>query len=232
VLSIVVPAYNESGYLASTLDDLHRGMADRHLEYEIVVVENGSLDDTRAVAARLAQCSRVVRTLSLTRPDYGAALRAGILEARGEIVVCFDTDHYDLEFLGAALRALEGRNRADLVVGSKRAAASIDARPWPRRLVTATFAVVLRLGFGLGLSDTHGMKAMRRAAVIDLVLECEFDGDLFDTELVIRASRARKRVIELPVVVTERRPPRTSVWSRVPRTLVGLVRLRLALGRS
>jgi len=232
VLSIVVPAYNESEYLATTVGDLHHGLTDRGHDFEIVVVENGSLDGTRDVATELAQRYSTMTTRFLDRADYGAAVRAGILAAGGETIVCFDTDHYDLAFLDAALGALAGGDPPDLVVGSKRASGSIDVRPWPRRLVTTIFAVVLRLGFGLEVSDTHGMKAMRRAAIADLVPRCQFDGDLFDTELVIRAARAQRRVVELPVVVTERRPPRTSVWSRVPRSLVGLVRLRLALRRS
>lgn len=232
MLSVVVPAYNESEYLGTTVGELHRGLSSRDLEFEILVVENGSRDDTRVVAAELAAHHETVALRSLDRPDYGLALRTGILESGGEMIVCFDTDHYDLAFLDAALAVLSGSDAADLVVGSKRALGSVDGRPWPRRLVTATFAFLLRMGFGLGVSDTHGMKAMRRDRVVDLVPQCAFDGDLFDTELVLRAWQAGRRVVELPVVVTERRPPRTSVWARVPRSLVGLVRLRLALRSS
>jgi hypothetical protein len=76
------------------------------------------------------------------------------------------------------------------------------------------------------------MKAMRRAPVETLLRQCRFVSDLFDTELVIRAERAGLRIGELPARTQERRPSRTSIWRRVPRTLVGLVELRITLWRE
>jgi hypothetical protein len=85
------------------------------------------------------------------------------------------------------------------------------------------------MGFGLGVSDTHGMKVLRRKEMVSLVEGARFGTDLFDTELVIRAERAGLRVEELPVLVEERRPSRTSIGRRIPRSLVGLARLRMVL---
>jgi hypothetical protein len=156
-----------------------------------------------------------------------------VLAARGAVVVTFDVDYYDLGFLAAALGRIERDvEPADLVVASKRAAGAHDRRPWPRRFVTAAFSRLLRLGFGLRVSDTHGMKVLRRPTVEPLARRCRFGDDLFDTELVLRAERAGLVTVELPVAVEERRPPRTPIWRRVPRTLVGLVRLRIALWRE
>jgi hypothetical protein len=76
------------------------------------------------------------------------------------------------------------------------------------------------------------MKAMRRAPVEPVVQQCRFASDLFDTELVIRAERTGLRVAELPARAEERRPSRTPIWRRVPRTLVGLVVLRITLWRE
>ena len=233
-LSIVVPAYNESSQLAETVDDLLVGLTTGELggripSFEILIAENGSVDGTRDLAVSLANEHGHVVARSLPRADYGAALRAGILETTGTVIACFDADYYDLSFLDAALGALD---EVDMVLASKRATGSIDTRPWSRRVVTAAFAALLHVGFALDVSDTHGMKVMRREAVADLVPRCRFTADLFDTELVIRTVRAGRRVIELPVVVVERRPPRTSVWARMPRALAGLVRLRVALARE
>lgn len=229
VLSVVVPAYNESEYLEQTVRDIRDGLLARDVRFELILVENGSRDDTLRVAGALGAVLPDVVVRSLSRADYGAALRDGMLAARGDVVACFDADYYDLAFLDAGLVELE---HADLVVGSKRARGSIDTRSWHRRLVTTLFGFALHAGFGLALSDTHGVKVMRREFIADLVPRCAFDGDLFDTELVIRASRAGCGVVELPVVVAERRPPRTSVWARAPRALAGLVRLRLTLLRE
>jgi hypothetical protein len=99
-------------------------------------------------------------------------------------------------------------------------------------MITAGFTTVLRVGFGLGVSDTHGMKAMRRAEVVAVAEHCRFGTDLFDTELVLRAERAGLRVGEVPVTVEERRPSRTPIARRILRTLGGLVRLRVVLWRE
>ncbi len=92
--------------------------------------------------------------------------------------------------------------------------------------------MVLRVGFGLGVSDTHGMKALDRARVLPLAEACRSDGELFDTELILRAERAGLGVAELPVTVAERRTSRTSITRRALRTLAGLARLRLTLARD
>src|SRR5206468_10054330 len=169
-----------------------------------------------------------------TRPvaDYGAALREGILAAHGEVIVTFDVDYYDLGFVDDALKLLTGDAASAFVVGSKRAPGARDVRPWPRRLVTTVFSLLLRAVFSLSVSDTHGMKAMRRVDVEPLLERCRFRTDLFDTELVIRTQRAGLPIAELPVNAQERRPSRTPIWQRVPRTLVGMIELRLTLWRE
>jgi hypothetical protein len=86
--------------------------------------------------------------------------------------------------------------------------------------------------FRIRTSDTHGMKLLRREPLVDFADLCRAGPDLFDTELIIRAERAGMRVEEIPVTVVERRPSRTPILRRVPRTLVGLVRLRLALSNE
>ena len=99
------------------------------------------------------------------------------------------------------------------------------------RLGTAVFSGLLRAGFGLTVSDTHGMKVLNLQVLRRAVSACRNGSDLFDTELVLRAERSGYAVAEIPVWVTELRPPRTSIVQRVPRTLLGLARLRRSLER-
>lgn len=232
MLSVVMPAHNEAGYLETAVTDVDEGVRARGLELEILVVENGSTDDTLAIARRLADELPAVRVFTRAVADYGAALRDGILAARGELIVTFDVDYYDLGFVDAALKLLADPPTPAIVVGSKRAPGARDVRPWPRRLVTTVFSLLLRAVFSLSVSDTHGMKAMRRVDVEPLLERCRFRTDLFDTELVIRTQRAGLPIAELPVNAQERRPSRTPIWQRVPRTLVGLIELRLTLWRE
>jgi glycosyltransferase involved in cell wall biosynthesis len=229
MISVVLAAHNEEGFLATTLGHLLDGLRARGADFEIVVAENGSTDGTRREAERLAAEASEVQTLSLPDPDYGAALRAGLLAARGEMVVNFDVDYYDLGFLDQALARLTEPDHPAIVVGSKRQQGSVDNRAWPRKLVTFGFTTLLHVGFGLSVSDTHGMKAMRKDAVRSIAEGCRFRTDLFDTELVIRAERAGLGVVDLPVEVTETRPSRTPILKRAARSLVGLARMRWML---
>jgi glycosyltransferase involved in cell wall biosynthesis len=228
-----MPAHNEAGYLETAVRDVDEGLRARGHEHEILVVENGSTDDTLAIGQRLADALPPVQVSERATADYGAALRDGILAASGEFIVTFDVDYYDLGFVDDALKLRTSDQRAPaIVVGSKRAPGARDERPWPRRLVTTVFSMLLRTIFSLSVSDTHGMKAMRRVDVEPIVEHCRFRTDLFDTELVIRTERAGLPIAELPVTAQERRPSRTPIWRRVPRTIVGMIELRLTLWRE
>ena len=227
-----MPAHNEEGLLEASVRDVVNELRARNHQFEIVVVENGSTDATPAIAARLAGELPEVKALTWPHPDYGGALRTGFLEAAGDLVVIFDVDYYEFSFLDRAVDALDAPDGPDVVIGSKRGAGSVDTRAWGRRLITSVFSHILKAGFGLTVSDTHGIKVVRRVPLKDLAAACRYGTDLFDTELVLRAERAGLRVAEIPVVVEERRPSRSSIIKRIPRTVLGLVRLRVALWRE
>jgi glycosyltransferase involved in cell wall biosynthesis len=224
-----MPAHNEAALLDETVGQILRGVRARGLAVEVLVVENGSTDATRTVAADLAGREPEVVVRSRPVADYGEAIRDGILAAAGDVVVLFDVDYYDLDFLDRALARLES---AAIVVGSKRAPGTSDTRPWPRRAVTAVFATILQVGFRVSVSDTHGMKLMQRSAVEPLARRCRTGADLFDTELILRAEQAGLVVAELPVTVRELRPSRTPILRRAIRTVWGLIRLRVILFRE
>jgi glycosyltransferase involved in cell wall biosynthesis len=232
MVTVVLAAHNEEPFLATTVGHLVEGLRQRGTDFEVIVAENGSTDGTVAEANRLAAAMPEVRVLSLPEPDYGAALRAGLLDARGDIVVNFDVDYYDLGFLDRALARMAESDQPSVVVGSKRQAGSVDTRVWSRKLVTLGFTTILHVGFGLSVSDTHGMKALRREAVRSIAEGCRFRTDLFDTELIIRAERAGLRVVDLPVEVVETRPSRTPIAKRMARSLVGLAKMRWVLWRE
>jgi glycosyltransferase involved in cell wall biosynthesis len=231
-VSVVMPAHNEEALLEASVREVVAGLRDRGGKFEILVIENGSSDTTREVAARLASDIPEFRVQSLANADYGLALRTGLVAAKGTFVVNFDVDYYDVGFLDRAIAELGDAPLPAIVVGSKRGPGAHDTRSLPRRLVTWGFGTILRLGFRLRVSDTHGIKALVRSRVTPLVSSCRFNADLFDTELVIRAERAGLSVTELPVTVEERRASRTSIVRRVVRSVGGLARLRVVLWRE
>ena len=231
MISVVMPAHDEEGFLAAAVRDVAEGLRPRG-PFELVVVENGSSDATADVAKSLVEEIPELRVLSLGAADYGKALRMGFLAAEGELAAFFDVDYYDLGFLDRATALMEGPDGPAIVVGSKRGPGAVDTRPWLRRMVTLVFSTILRVGFGLSVSDTHGMKVLRREPLVPLAEACRFGTDLFDTELILRAERAGFRSGEVPVVVQELRPSRSSIARRIPRTLANLVRLRVALWKD
>ena len=226
-----MPAHDEAAFIGTAVREVAEGMRSRG-PFEIVVVENGSSDDTAEVAKALAEDIPELRVLSLGAPDYGRALRMGFLAARGEIAAFFDVDYFDLGFLDRAVALIEAPDGPAVVVGSKRGEGALDTRPWPRRMVTLVFSTILRVGFGLSVSDTHGMKVLRRQPLIPLAERCRFGTDLFDTELILRAERAGLKSGEVPVIVQELRPSRSSIAKRIPRTMANLVRLRIYLWKD
>ncbi|HSS11854.1 MAG TPA: glycosyltransferase [Acidimicrobiales bacterium] len=227
-----MPAHNEQDYLRPAVIEVVRGLRTRTRPFELIISENGSTDRTIEVAEELAREYDEVTVLSLPSADYGRALRAGFLAATGELVANFDVDYVDLGFLDQAIGLMDADRGPAAVVASKRSPGAHDTRPVGRRLVTAVFALILRVGFRIGVSDTHGMKVMVRAPFVPIVEASRFGTDLFDTELILRAERAGLVVAELPVTVRDTRPPRSSIVKRIPRSLAGLVRLRVALWRE
>jgi glycosyltransferase involved in cell wall biosynthesis len=231
-ISVVFPAYQEAEYLATAVQHVVEGLRARNVAGEVIVVENGSTDSTFQEAKLLAEKYPEVVALQNPTADYGLALKRGLLTATGEFVVNFDVDLYDLGFMDKAIATIATPGGPSLVVGSKRGAGALDQRHWTRKLVTAVFSTLLRVGFGLKVSDTHGMKAMRRADVVPFAETCLFGVDLFDTELILRCERGGLSSGEVPITVEEHRPARTPIASRILRSLRGLAKLRMALWRS
>ena len=231
-ISVVMPVFNEAEILATSVKEVVAGLRDRGESFEVIIVENGSTDRTPALASEIAAELPEVRVEHRDEANYGRALRAGLLAARGEAVVNFDADYFDLDFLDAAVAKVLAPAGPAIVVGSKRGVGATDTRVPLRKVATWAFSVILRVLFGLKVSDTHGMKALRRSAVVPLAEGCFSGQDLFDTELILRVEREGLGIGELPVTCHELRPARSSFLSRVPRTLRGLCKLRIAMWRE
>ncbi len=231
-VSVVFPAYQEEEFLASAVRSVVEGLRGEGRRFEVIVVENGSRDRTREVAERLAGEFAEVQARSIGSANYGLALRDGLLAASNDLVVNFDVDLFDLKFLRDASSRMITPGGPDVIVASKRGAGADDRRHWTRKLVTGVFSTLLRVGFGLKVSDTHGMKALRREPAQQVGRDCLFGTDLFDTELILRMERAGYRTDEIGVTIEETRPARTPILSRIIRSVRGLATLWFALRRE
>ena len=227
-ISFVIPVYNEEGILHAAVVDLRERLAPLGWSYEIILAENGSRDRTIAIAEELSAKYPEVRFLSTGEPNYGKAMKNGVQEARGEFVICEEIDLCDVDFHRRALDLLES-GQAEMVIGSKLIAGAEDDRPWARHAASLVYTNLLRVSLGFRGTDTHGLKAFRRAALIDIVGDCLVDRDVFASEFVIRAYRAKIAIKEIPVRVIEKRPPSINLLKRVPNVLRSLVKLSWAI---
>jgi len=230
-VSIVIPVYNEEGILREAITELLEGLDtvrlaldEPNLTFEVIIAENGSRDRTVELAEHLAAELPEIRTFSLGEPNYGKALRRGILEARGTWVICEEIDLCDADFHRRALVHLK-HGDADMVVGSKAMKGASDHRPLFRRAATRVLNGMLRAALDFRGTDTHGLKAFRRETLLPIVESCVIDKDLFASELVIRAGRSGIRVIEIPIRLDEKRRPAINLVKRVPNVLRGMAKL-------
>jgi glycosyltransferase involved in cell wall biosynthesis len=223
-LSVVIPVYNEESIVREACLELMARLDERGWDYEVVVSENGSRDRTVEILRALSAERPRLRFLHSEQPNYGVALRRGILEARGDYVVADEIDLCDVAFYDRALPVLDA-GAADMVVGSKRAPGSRDGRPLYRRLATAVHNTLLRIVLGFQGTDTHGVKAFLRDRIAPTAGRCIVDKDVFASELVLRAGLEGKRVVEIPITLHEKRPPSIALFKRVPNVLRQVARL-------
>ncbi|HEY3450112.1 MAG TPA: glycosyltransferase family 2 protein [Myxococcales bacterium] len=223
-ISVVIPVYNEASLVQGAAEELAAALDAEGLDYELLLAENGSRDSTPQIVDGLAQRHPRIKCLHVGEPNYGKALRQGILAARGTFVMCDEIDLCDVDFYRRALPLLRA-GEAELIVGTKAGRGSRDERPLLRRAGTKVINGLLRLSLGFKGTDTHGLKAFRRDALLEVVEACVVERDMFASEFVIRAGRMGRKVIEIPIVVHEKRKPTINLMRRVPNVLKNVARL-------
>ena len=203
-MSVVVPTYHEAGSIAANLSQLTSALEETGISFEILVVADG--DPDTFAAARAIHLPNVV-TLGYSRNrGKGFALRYGISQARGRLVTFIDSDmEVSPEEIGRMARLLDLYS-ADVVVGSKRHPLSQVRYPWPRRVQSLAYQLLVRALFRVKVRDTQtGLKMFRREVaekVVDSALVKRF---AFDLELLVLARHfGYGRIIEAPVQIDYR----------------------------
>jgi dolichyl-phosphate beta-glucosyltransferase len=202
-LSVIVPAYDEADRIGGTVRRLATGLAEvaAASELEIVVVDDGSSDAT-ADAALAAGADQVV--VQPVNRGKGAAVRAGVLAARGRTIAFTDADlAYGPDQLLRVLAAVE--DGWDVAIGDRRHPDTQTLVP-PSRLRAIGSRAINWLGYAVLLGsyrDTQsGLKAFRSDVARFLFARCRVDGFAFDVELLHLAERHQISLVEVPVEVT------------------------------
>ncbi len=200
LLSIVVPAYNEAARILASLERVVEYLSTRPYAWEVVVVDDGSSDDTRALVAEFAARHPGVRLLERPHRGKGGAMKAGMLAATGQFRFMCDAD------LSMPIEQVERflppqTEGADVVVGSREAAGARRlGEPWRRHLMGRFYNWLVRALAVRGLQDTQcGFKCFRGAVAADLFGRQTLDGFAFDVEVLFLARKAGMVVREVGI---------------------------------
>jgi len=201
-VSVVLPAYNEGECIEDALEKLEATVNGGGFQYEVVVVDDGSIDDTRVKALRWsARATRNghVRVVGYDRNEgKGFAIKTGFLMALGDVVVFADSD-LDVDF-EQVKRYVDALRNGDIAIGSKWLPDSVVEVPLIRRLLSRSFNVLARLLTGIAVSDTQtGIKAIRRDSFSDVFRRLCVKRYAFDVELLVLAKLYGLKVTEVPV---------------------------------
>ncbi len=234
-ISVVIPAYNEALRLEPTVREVAAYLRGRAIDFEIIVVDDGSRDGTFDIVQRLGAEIREVRGIRLpANRGKGCAVRTGVLAAHGARVLFTDADGATPI---AELARLEGAldDGADGAIGSRAGMAhgvQIEAR-LHRRLLGRVFHTLVCLVAVGGYHDTQcGFKLFSRAVANDLFSRQRSDGFSFDVELLMLARRLGYRIREVPVNWTHQPGSRINLVTDSARMALDLFVIRARLLRS
>src|SRR5713101_7110577 len=216
-LSLILPAYNEASRLPTYLHAIQAYFSSAcPVSYEVIVIDDGSEDGLQSIVLSQARDWPQIRFLRLaSNLGKGAAIRAGILAAAGELVLFADADGATPVEEESKLR-LALLSGADMAVGSRLLSNGVVQcdRAWMRELLGRVFAEIAGRAFCLGVRDTQcGFKMFHREVALHLLEFCHEDGYLFDVELLAWGQRLGYRIVEVPVS-----------WKDIPGSKVRLLR--------
>lgn len=209
-LSVVIGCYNAAPHLERRLTELGRFLEQLGRSHELIVVEDGSRDDSLPILRRLEARLDSIRVLRNPRNvGKGFSIRNGILNSTGQYIIFTDADMaYSHRNLATVLESLE--SGAPVVVGNRRLPESVYVvnnalvrYVYRRHRMGQAFNFVVRHLLGLTARDTQsGLKGFARPAAAQIFHRLHTDGFLFDVEIFIRSKRLGIPVKDVPVRIT------------------------------
>lgn len=202
-VSVVLCAYNEGNVIEETIDTVDRVLMETGWSYEIIVVDDGSLDDTkeRAVNYRDRNGGSYLKVLSYQKnAGKGNAVKAGFEQAEGGFIVVIDSDlDVDPKHIPFYVEALKS---SDIAVASKWHPESHASMMLKRKVLSFGFNILSRLLTGIRLKDTQtGLKAFRRSVLERMIPKLVVKRYAFDLELIAACNHCGFRITSLPVNV-------------------------------
>ncbi len=202
-LSVIIPAYNEAQRLPSTLKAVDEYLRKQSYEYEILVVSDGSQDNTAGVVLQAAASIKNLRFID-EKKNYGKgyAVRKGMLAAEGDFRLFMDADN-STSIDQVEKMWPEFEKGFEVVIGSRdiKGAELPVPQPWVRRRLGDVFNLIVQTISGLwGMWDTQcGFKGFTRKAAEELFSRATIERWAFDVEILVLAKKRKYRIAEIPV---------------------------------
>ncbi len=200
-LSVIIPAHNEAKRLPLTLIDIDKHLSQGEFSYEIIVVDNNSIDATREVVRRFSHLIKNLRLIEYKVPGKGATVKKGMLEAKGDIRLFMDADNSTSvdQFQNMKPYFDEGY---DVVIGSRdiEGAKLNPPQPWYKRLAGNIGNLFIQAMLLPGVWDTQcGFKAFSEEAALKIFPLLKIDRWGFDVEVLGLAKKFGYKIKEIPV---------------------------------
>jgi len=201
MISVILPAYNEEALIGDVISETVGVLNGVDDEWEVIVVDDGSTDNTLAVAKKAVKSNDGVRVLSYgCNRGKGFALKYGFEHSEGDLIVFMDADldlhpSQIIDFIGVIKHT-----GADVVIGSKRHPESKVNYPFKRKLFSDFYFILIKLLFNLNVKDTQvGLKLFKRRALEEVMPRVLVKRYAFDIELLANIARRGYKIVEAPV---------------------------------
>lgn len=229
-ISVVVPAYNEENDLRKSILTIQKYLSDlTNNNFEILIIENGSADNTPEIAKSLDKESSNIRSFCLKKASFAEAYRFGILHAKKEMVTLYPVDlAFSLNFIGRAYKLID---KYPIILGVRFHESSKLDRPLIRILISKIHTTLVNLLFKSNFNDVNCLKAFRTKIGKKLVSYTNAIGPFIEVELIYLIHKLNLRFIEIPVNHIERelaRHPRYILKS-VLKNFIDLFKYRLSI---
>ena len=227
-VDIVIPVYNEEAALPTGVATLREYLRTYFpYEWRIVIANNASTDNTRAVADALAAADPHVSVIHLDRKGRGRALKAAWLASEADVVAYMDVDLSTNLQSFLPLIAPLATGHSDVAIGSRLLKGAVVTRQWKRELISRCYNLLIKALFRNRFSDAQcGFKAAKRSVAQALLPRVENDEWFFDTELLLLAEERGLRVYEVPVDWIEDLDSRVRIVATALEDVRGLLRVR------
>jgi len=233
LINITIPIYNEGKILESNVLKLYEFLS-RNIScpFEITLVDNGSTDNSAAIAGKLSGMIKVIRFLQIKQKGKGLAIKRSWLESSADILSFMDADlSTNLRHFPELIDTLIAEGN-DIAIGSRLIKGNIVKRSIKRDFVSRTYNILLKLFFLNRFSDAQcGFKAIRKEAAKRLIPMTRDDAWFFDSELLIIAEKLGYKIKEIPIEWTENVSSDVDILKVGCSLLKGILRLRFDLSR-